>query len=346
MARGAQSNPANRYLPTSLYLDTDGDGLDEPLGEELAKTRFIETPAKSILSKVTSPDLPMAWSLNPYQGCEHGCIYCYARNTHEYYGYSAGLDFEQTILVRTNAAQLLEKALSNPNWEVESISLSGNTDCYQPCERTYRLTRSVLETALRFGQPVSIITKNALIGRDESIIAALAAEGLVHVYFSITTLSEPLRRLLEPRTATAVQKLKLIERFTAAGIPCGIMNAPIIPGLNDHEAPAVVAAAAAAGALSAGYTFVRLNGPIGPLFTTWIETHFPDRAAKVLHQISEAHGGGLNDSQFGRRMRGEGPVADMVSALHRQAVKRYMPGRSMPPYNKNAFRRGGQLSLF
>lgn len=343
--RGAQTNPHNRFLSRETYFDPDGDGLDEaPSGP--GQTQYLELRAKTIINEVTSPDVGMLWSLNPYQGCEHGCTYCYARNTHEYWGYSAGIDFESKIQVKVNAPELLRAELMRPSWVGEPLSISGNTDCYQPAERTYRLTRQLLEICLQMGQPVGLITKNVVVLRDLDLLAALAREGLACVFFSISTLNEELRRVMEPRTATASGKLEAIRRLTEAGVPCGIMSAPLIPGLNDHEVPAIIKAAAEAGARTAGYTFVRLNGAIGPIFTAWIQQAFPDRAAKVLRQISSGHDGKLNDSQFGRRMRGEGAWADTIANLHRKSREKYMAGRSIPPFNRSAFRKGGQLSLF
>ena len=343
--RGAQTNPHNRFLSRALYQDPDGDGLDEPLDAPGA-TQYLEVRASTIINKVTSPDVGMLWSVNPYQGCEHGCTYCYARNSHEYWGFSAGVDFEQKIQVKTNAADLLRAELSRPGWVGEPLSISGNTDCYQPAERKYRLTRRMLEICLQMGQPVGLLSKNTAMLQDIDVLSALAREGLVHAHFSITTLDEGLRRVMEPRTATAAGKLAAIRTLTAAGIPCGIMSGPVIPGLNDHEQPAIIKAAAEAGALSVGYTFVRLNGAIGQIFTDWINQAFPDRAAKVLRQISESHEGHLNDSRFGARMSGEGAWADTVSILHKKARAMYMDGRLMPPYNRAAFRKGGQMSLF
>jgi len=306
----------------------------------------MEVRAKTIINAVTSPDLGMDWSLNPYQGCEHGCVYCYARNTHEYWGFSAGLDFETKIQVKVNAASLLEKELMKPTWNGKPLSISGNTDCYQPVERKYRLTRSLLLVCLQMGQPVGLITKNTAILQDIDVLEALAKEGLVHVFFSISTLDEDLRRVLEPRTSTAQGKLKALAKLTSVGVPCGVMNAPIIPGLTDHEVPAIVEAAADAGALAVGYNFVRLNGAIGQIFTDWITQALPDRAPKVLRQIASGHGGKLNDSQFGRRMRGEGLFAETVAQLHAKAKQAYLSNAVMPSYNYAAFRRGGQLGLF
>jgi DNA repair photolyase len=233
-----------------------------------------------------------------------------------------------------------------PSWNGKPLSISGNTDCYQPVERKYRLTRALLLICLQMGQPVGLITKNTAILQDLDVLEALAKEGLVHVFFSISTLDEDLRRVLEPRTATAQGKLKALAKLTSVGVPCGVMNAPIIPGLNDHEVPAIVEAAADAGALAVGYNFVRLNGAIGQIFTNWITQALPDRAPKVLRQISSGHAGKLNDSQFGRRMRGEGLFADTVAQLHAKAKQAYLSNAVMPGYNYEAFRRGGQLGLF
>jgi DNA repair photolyase len=343
--RGAQLNPHNKFLAREIVLDADGDGLDEA-PSILGATQYLEVQAKSIINPVPSPDVGMAWSVNPYQGCEHGCVYCYARNTHEYWGFSAGVDFESKIQVKVNAPALLEKELSKPGWKGEPISISGNTDCYQPAERKYRLTRRMLQICLQMGQPVGLISKNVAMLQDLDVLEALAADNLIRVYFSISTLDEELRRVMEPRTATAAGKLKAIQTLTSKGIPCGVMSAPIIPGLNDHEIPAIVKAAAEAGALQVGYNFVRLNGAIGQIFTNWINQALPDRAPKVLRQIASGHAGKLNDSQFGRRMKGEGPFAETVALLHEKARQAYLSNAVMPDFNRTLFRRGGQLNLF
>jgi len=342
--RGAQVKTENRFLKAQ-YVTEHPEGLDEPMYSSPETQLFFEQP-KTIVNKVTSPDLGMAWSLNPYQGCEHGCVYCYARNTHEYYGFSAGLDFESKIMVKKNAPALLEKFLLQPGWQPVPISVAGNTDCYQPVERKLEITRGLLKVFARYRHPVGLITKNSLILRDLDLLKDLASDNLVHVYISITTLNEELRRIMEPRTASAIKRLKTIEALASAGVPVGIMNAPIIPGLNHHEIPAVVRAAAEHGALAAGLTVVRLNGAIGKIFEDWLRKNFPDRFNKVWNQVCTLHGGSVNDSQFGRRITGEGNFARAIHQLYRAARKKYMAGRGMPPINLTKFRRGGSLNLF
>jgi DNA repair photolyase len=342
--RGSQIKTENRFLKAH-YVTDHIEGLDEPLLSLPTTQLFYEHP-KKVVNKVTSPDLGMMYSLNPYQGCEHGCIYCYARNTHEYYGFSAGLDFESKIMVKKNAPQLLEKFLLHPEWQATPIAFSGNTDCYQPLEREMKITRSLLAVMARYRHPVGIITKNSLILRDLDILSDLAHDNLVHVYISITTLDEELRRIMEPRTASAGKRLKTVEALARAGVPVGIMNAPIIPGLNHHEIPAIIQAAAEHGAQAAGMTVVRLNGAIGKLFEDWLRKNFPDRFDKVWNQICALHGGSVNDSEFGRRMTGEGQYAEAIYQLYRAAKRKYFAGKNMPPYNLNVFRRGGNLSLF
>jgi DNA repair photolyase len=342
--RGAQIKTTNKFLKNQ-YVTDHIEGLDEPLLEN-PDTQIFEESAKKIVNKVDSSDLRNMYSMNPYQGCEHGCIYCYARNTHEYYGFSAGLDFESKIIVKKNAAELFEKFILNSKWEALPIMLSGNTDCYQPQERKYQLTRSVLKIMAQYRHPVSIITKNGLVTRDIDILKDLASDNLVQVYISITTLNEELRRKMEPRTASGIKRLSTVEQLAKAGIPVGIMNAPIIPGLNHHEIPVILKAAANAGALTAGMTVVRLNGSIGKIFEDWLRKNFPDRAEKVWNQICSLHGGNVNDSQFGRRMAGEGNIADAIHQLFSVSKRKHFEGRSMPPFNLTIFRRGGLLSLF
>ncbi|OZI09507.1 radical SAM protein [Siphonobacter sp. BAB-5385] len=339
--RGAQLNTANRFLK-QRYEEEPSEVL-----QPSPQTQFIPETPKKIISTFNSPDLPMGKSINPYQGCEHGCIYCYARNSHEYWGYSAGLDFETKIMVKRNAAQLLEEQFRKAAWVPTPIELSGNTDCYQPAERKFELTRSLLKVFAKYRNPVSMITKNALILRDLDVLSELAAHQLVHVYISITTLNEELRQTMEPRTVTAQKRLQVIERLTAAGVPVGVMTAPIIPGLNDHEIPKLIEAAANAGALTAALTVVRLNGAIGELFEDWIRKTFPDRADKVLNQIRDCHGGQLNDSRWNVRMMGQGKIAEHIHQLHRISRQRYMPNRQMPAYDLTQFRREGmQMKLF
>lgn len=342
--RGAQLKTENRFLK-NRYVTEHIEGLDEPLIHSPETKVFLEH-SKTIVNKVSSPDVGMIYSLNPYQGCEHGCSYCYARNTHEYYGFDAGLDFESKIIAKTNAAQLLEKLLLNPKWQPNPISLSGNTDCYQPLERKMELTRSLLKVFVRYRHPVGMITKNSLILRDIDLLEDLAKDNLVKVFISITSLDENTRRAMEPRTASASKRLKTIEELSKAGIPIGVMCAPIIPGLTDHEVPAILKAAADHGALGAGMTIVRLNGNVGLIFGDWVRKNFPDRAPKILDQISAAHGGKLSDSEFGRRMKGEGKVAEMINQLFATSKRKYFAGRSFPEYDLTKFRRGGNLNLF
>jgi DNA repair photolyase len=342
--RGSQIKTHNRFLKAS-YVTEHVEGLDEPL-KEAPTTQIFYEHAKKIVNKVTSPDLGMMYSLNPYQGCEHGCIYCYARNTHEYYGFSAGLDFESKIMVKKNAPKLLEKFILHPEWQPVPISVSGNTDCYQPLERKMEITRGLLKVFAQYRHPLGMITKNSLILRDLDLLTDLAKDNLVHVYISLTTMNEELRRQMEPRTASSTKRLKTIEALAQAGVPVGVMTAPIIPGLNHHEIPTLIKAAADHGAMAAGMTIVRLNGAIGRIFGDWLRKNFPDRFDKVWNQIAAMHGGQVNDSHFGRRMTGEGSFADTIHQLFRASKKKYLAGRQMSPYDLSKFRRGGSLSLF
>lgn len=345
--RGSQINPDNKFN-RHRYVQEYTEVLDEEflLNE---KTEIIYTHPKTIINKVESDDIGLAYSLNPYQGCEHGCIYCYARNTHEYWGYSAGLDFERKIIVKQNAVAVLEKQFSNKNWKAKPIMLSGNTDCYQPVERQLELTRKILQVCLKYKHPVSIITKNALIVRDLDVLRELARYNLVHVMVSITGTDESVRQKLEPRTATYKNRFKVLEALSKHNIPCGVMVAPIIPGINNHEIPNVIELAANAGASSAGYTIVRLNGAIGPIFQDWLQKNFPDRAEKVWNQICDSHGGKVNDSRLGVRMRGEGKMAESIKQLFSLSRTRFMPNESKFEFNCKIFNyKAGekQLSLF
>jgi len=344
--RGAQVNTHNKFLKSKYVLEHI-EGLDEPLLENTATQLFVETP-KKIVSESNSPDLSHMYSINPYQGCEHGCIYCYARNTHEYYGFSAGLDFERKIITKPNAPILLEEYFNKKNYKPVCILLSGNTDCYQPVERKLKITRSLLEIFLKYRNPVSIITKNNVILRDLDIITELAAMGLVHVNVSLTSLNEQLRQKLEPRTVTATGRLAVIEKLSKSGVPVRVMAAPIIPGLNSNEISNIIKAAADRGALAAGFTIVRLNGSIAEIFSDWIHKAFPDRAEKVLNMIKACHDGKLNDSDFGRRMSGEGHVAESIHQLFKMACNRFLADRDMPPFNYDLFvpRNGRQVNMF
>jgi DNA repair photolyase len=308
--RGAQVNPHNHFLKHD-YVKEHAEGIDDWEDEE-HKTTFIFGKARSIVNKVDSPDVGMLYSLNPYQGCEHGCTYCYARNSHEYWGFSAGLDFERKIIVKKDAPELFKKFLERKHWNAAVISLSGNTDCYQPAERQYKITRQLLEIALTYKQPIGIITKNSLILRDKDILEEMAKLNLCMVYVSITSLDEKLRLKMEPRTTTARQRLKIIEELSKLGIPTGVMTAPIVPGINDHEIPKLLKTIAECGAQKAGYTIVRLNGAIEEIFKDWLKKNYPDRFEKVWHLIQSCHEGKVNDSRFGARMTGEGNIAKII----------------------------------
>ncbi|PSR53557.1 radical SAM protein [Adhaeribacter arboris] len=344
--RGAQLNPANRFRKNE-YVTEHLEGLDEPFWQN-SKTEFFSEAPKKIINKVESPDLGLSYSMNPYQGCEHGCIYCYARNTHEYWGYSAGLDFERKIIIKHNAPEALAAQLENPKWRVLPLMLAGNTDCYQPIEQKMQLTRRMLQVLLEYRHPVSIITKNALILRDLDILTQLDKLNLLHVNISLTTLNEELRSRLEPRTAAATKRLAVIKKLSSAGISVNVMLAPIIPGLNDHEIPELMRQAAEHGAVSAAYNIVRLNGSIGEIFRDWLAKNYPDRAEKVLNQIAACHGGKINDSTFGRRMTGEGKWAETIGNLFRMAKQKYLKDKQMKPYNYHLFctKAGKQLGLF
>ena len=344
--RGAQFNPKNRFLKGE-YVQEHIEAIDDWEATE-RKTEYILDDSKTIVNEVKSPDVGMLFSLNPYQGCEHGCIYCYARNSHEYWGYSAGLDFESRIVVKNNAPKLLRKFFENKNWNPAPISLSGNTDCYQPIERKMKLTRQLLEICLEFRNPVGIITKNALILRDTDILEELAKRNLVCVYTSITSIDEKLRAILEPRTATYKSRLNVLNTLSKKGIPTGVMNAPLIPGLNDTHMHDTLKAAAEAGAQWAGYTIVRLNGAISNIFKDWLFKTYPDRADKVWHQIQSCHGGQVNDSKFGMRMSGEGKFAEIIKQQFKLYCRKFHLNETKFEYNFNDFRRikGNQMELF
>jgi len=345
--RGAQLNTVNPYIKQMVVAE-HMEGLDEPLLSDEKTQVFIESP-KKIVNKMTSPDISMFNTINPYQGCEHGCIYCYARNSHNYYGFSAGLDFERKIMVKPSAPALLREYFNRPSYTPEPITLSGNTDCYQPLERKYKITRSLLEVMLEYKNPVGIITKNSLILRDIDILSELARHRLVHVMVSVTSLREELRLLMEPRTATAKKRLHVIEMLSKNGIPAGVMTAPIVPGLNSDEIPSIIREAASRGCVTAGYTIVRLNGEIKNIFHDWLYKNMPDAADKIWNQIKACHNGQVNDSRWGKRMSGDGKEADAIKQLFRMAKKKYMDGRSMPEYDLTLFKRpfrGGQMELF
>ncbi len=348
--RGAQRNVHNRFEKNVYEVRDDFLEFCRREGEEADKnkTQYIPVFPKTIVNKVTSPDVGMMFSMNPYQGCEHGCIYCYARNTHEFWGYSAGLDFERRILVKKKAASLLERKIKSKKWKAETIVLSGNTDCYQPAEKKFKITRGCLEIFLKYRHPVGVITKNSLILRDLDILKELTKDNLVGVNVSVTSLSEETRRILEPRTATIKKRLKTIRMLSDHNIPVNAMLAPIIPGINSHEIMKLAKAVSDNGALSFAFTVVRLNGAIGHIFTDWIRKALPDKAQKVLHQIQECHNGTLNDSRFGIRGKGEGRIATQIHDLARLARHRHFRGKNFPKLNKelHGHYKDGQMKLF
>lgn len=343
--RGAQINTKNRFSEKEYVFDHI-EGIDEEYLSNKPRTElFFENP-KNIISKNDSPDLGWSNSINPYQGCEHGCIYCYARNAHQYWGFSAGLDFETKIIVKPDAPQLLEKKLLSCNWKPAVIMLSGNTDCYQPLEKEYKLTRGLLEIALKYRNPVGMITKNSLITRDIDLISELATLNLITVHISITTFDEKLRKIMEPRTATTMKRMEAIRKLSGAGVPVGVMVAPIIPGLNNHEISKIVKIAAENGAVSAGYNVVRLNGSVSTLFKDWLFKNFPDRANKVWNLVCTLHGGKVNDSEWGRRMKGDGNVAESIRQMMEVSKRRFLKDRSLPDLDLTKFRKGGSYNLF
>lgn len=348
--RGAQLNTPNRFFELSHEMRDDFLEFCAKEGEEADKnkTLYLEVFPKTIVNKVESPDVGMGYSMNMYQGCEHGCIYCYARNSHEYWGYSAGLDFERRILVKKDAPKLLEDLLKKKSWHAHPIVMSGNTDCYQPAEQEFKITRQCLEVFLKYKHPVGIITKNALILRDLDIIKELAKDQLISVNISITSLSETTRRVLEPRTATIKKRLETVKILSDHGIPVNVMLAPIIPSINSHEILPMAKTVSEHGALSIAYTIVRLNGAIGQIFSDWIHKTMPDRAEKVLHQIESCHGGNLNDSRYSIRMRGEGKIAEQINLMVKMARQKYFKDKQMPILNTTLHEqfKDGQLKLF
>ncbi|PIF43947.1 DNA repair photolyase [Chryseobacterium sp. 52] len=338
--QGAQRNVINRF-DRYTYEPEDEDF-------EAVKTSFTEVFPKTIVNQVKSEDLPMEYSMNPYQGCEHGCSYCFARPTHEYWGYSAGIDFERKIMVKKNAPELLEKFFQKRGYKAAPILLSGNTDCYQPAERQFEITRKILQVCLEYRHPVNILTKNALVLRDLDILKPMAEQNLVSVSLSIPTMNEDLRRKMEPRTSSTPNKLKAIEILTENNIPVHVMVAPIIPGLNSDEPLNILKAISDAGALSFGYNLVRLNDTVEPVFVKWIESHFPDRAQKVLNLIRSVRGGKLGDKRYFERQRGEGNIAEMIHNTFKIGRKKFFEGREFPKLSTSNFTgaKDQQLRLF
>src|SRR4051794_7961301 len=347
--RGASWSPANRF--EKLHIDLgDTDVVQEdpwPDGERPARsTQYFRDATKTIIARNQSPDVGFETSINPYRGCEHGCIYCFARPTHEYLGFSAGLDFESRIMVKTDAPELLEAELNSPKWKPQVLVMSGVTDPYQPIERKLKITRRCLEVLAKFRNPVAFITKNRLITRDIDLLCQLAAENAAAVNVSVTSLDPKLQQILEPRTSAPAARLDAVAQLRSAGVPVGVMVAPIIPGLTDHEIPSIVAACAKAGAQFAGYTIVRLPWAIAPLFERWLEEHFPDRKEKVLQRIRHLRGNRLSSSHWHTRMTGEGIFAEQIASLFKVGCRRAGIG-ARPTLSCKSFRQSTtQLSLF
>jgi DNA repair photolyase len=347
--RGASWSPANRFEKLHLdvndvdvaQIDQDDDG-EQPRRE----TQFFRDDSKSIITSNNSPDVGFETSLNPYRGCEHGCIYCYARPTHEYLGFSAGLDFESKIMVKTDAPALLRTELGSPRWKPQVLVMSGVTDPYQPIEKKLRITRGCLEVLAKFRNPVAIITKNRLVARDVDLLCELASHSAAAVNISVTSLDSKLQRVLEPRTSPPQARLETIAQLRSAGIPIGVMVAPIIPGLTDHEVPRILEACAKAGAQFAGYTIVRLPWAVAPLFEHWLEEYFPERKDKILGRIRDLRGNGrLNNSKWHTRMTGEGIFAEQIASFFEVSCRRAGIGQR-PQLSTASFRRAqGQLDL-
>lgn len=342
--RGAPENPANRF--EKIHLEPDADW--NPDDDVLPRTQFLVDHSQTAIAHNDSPDIGFNASLNPYRGCEHGCIYCYARPTHEFLGFSAGLDFESKIMVKQNAPELLRRELSSPKWRPQVIVMSGVTDCYQPVERKLKLTRRCLEVLLEFRNPVAIITKNFLVTRDLDLLAGLAKHQCASVCLSVTTLDNDLRKVMEPRTSPPAARLNAIRKLSEAGVPVSVNVAPIIPGLTDHEMPKILQAAHDAGATSAGYTVVRLPYANAPLFEQWLQAHFPDRKEKVLNRLKAMRGGKLYDTQWGKRFSGEGIFAEQIAQMFEVARRKAGFKHDYAELSTAAFRRPGgtQLSLF
>ena len=342
--RGATENPPNRFASLFYVRDQDWTDPDDPA----PTTQCLRDMSRSIIARNNSPDVGFHTSINPYKGCEHGCIYCFARPTHEYLGFSAGLDFETKILVKEDAPGLLRQELNSPRWNPQVIIMSGVTDPYQPLERRLQLTRGCLEVLAAFRNPVAIITKNHLVTRDSDLLGELSRCDAAAVFVSITTLDSALARVMEPRASHPQRRLAAIETLANAGVPVGVMVAPVIPGLTDHELPAIIAAAAQAGARFAGHGLLRLPLGVGPLFEQWLAVHVPTKKDKILNRLRALHGGQLNDSRFGKRMRGEGLFADQIASLFKLACRQAGLTNSGPALSTAAFRHPAdpQLSLF
>ncbi len=348
-SRGTNLHLANKYLKLNHLVTADlNQDIEESEIPITSKTKYIEVQAKSMINQVTSPDLFMDYSLNPYQGCEHGCVYCYARPTHNYWGYSAADDFENIILVKTNSIEVLKKELSATKYEVKPIMLSGNTDCYQPAERKFKITRDILELLLLWKHPVQIITKNALILRDLDLLVELSKLNLCSIAISITAATDLTRRIMEPRASTIESRLKIVKIFSENKIPVHAMFAPTIPGINESELINMVKIASENGANSASYQIVRLNGDLQAIFENFLTERLPARKDKVLNAIKSCHDGHLNDSRFGLRMKGNGNVTLIIRQQFKLAYSKYFPNPQKIELRKDLFSPviNGQLRIW
>jgi len=342
--RGAASDPPNRFDRLAVDLEEEEQFERSESGR---KTEYLVDASRSIIASNDSPDVGFSFSINPYRGCEHGCIYCYARPGHEFLGFSGGLDFETKILVKRDAPILLSRALTKPSWQPEVIAISGVTDPYQPIERKLGLTRSCLEVLAQFRNPVAIVTKNHLVTRDIDILGEMAHRKLAKVMISITSLKDAVIHKMEPRTSRPSRRLEAIRKLSSAGVPTGVMVAPVIPGLTDEEMPEILSAAASAGAVSASYIMLRLPGVVEELFLQWLQTHYPDRARKIENRLRSMRSGQLSDSRFGHRMKGEGEFGAAINTLFQTQVSRLGLNQAAP-LSTDHFRRvgHGQGNLF
>lgn len=352
MRHGSNIDPPNRFeriqsTPDFEHLEWDQEYLAERSDR---KIEYIADHSRTVVSRNDSPDLNFRFSVNPYRGCVHACSYCYARPSHEFLGYNAGLDFETKIVVKHDAPQLLKAFLARSDWSPEIIAFSGVTDCYQPAEREFLLTRGCLAVAAEANQPIGIVTKNALVVRDLDYLAPMAEKRLASVSISITTLDPALARAMEPRTSIPAARLRAIERLSSAGVPVKVMVSPVIPGLNDNEIPGILEAARDAGAVSASYILLRLPLTVEAVFLEWLERTQPDRMDRVLSRIRQTRNGNLNQSEFKSRMRGQGNIADQIGQLFQVFRKKYRLDAPLPPVNCDLFKppasANGQMTLF
>ena len=352
MRHGSKIDPPNRFESVRYELDPEHWEWDSAHleNESRRKIEYLPDATQSIVSENHSPDIPFRYSINPYRGCAHGCAYCYARPTHEYLGFNAGLDFETKVMVKHDAPRLLSEFLNRRQWQGDELVFSGVTDCYQPAERTYRLTRACLELARECRQAIGIVTKNALVARDIDILADLAQKQLVHVFLSITTLDPELARDMEPRTSIPAARLRAVQMLAEAGIPVGVMVAPVIPGLNDVEIPAILEAAAAAGARTANYILLRLPLTVEPVFLEWLERTQMPRAARIVGRVRETRDGKLSSSTWGERMSGQGEIAQQIRQMFHRFNRKHGLDQKLPPHDHSLFRpplpKSGQLRLF